>query len=325
MAGLETAVTNFNATALQTQKQNDQTVQSAQAQVETAKATLANDQAAQAAAIKTAENGVKAAESGVNAPRSASSRPRPRRPRARRARRRAPTRPRARSRPPRPAWPRRGADDRQADLDAQMAAIQSALVAVKVAENNLGAATLRAPMDGTVTAITAAVGQQVSGGAVNSTTSTTASTTTASSALITLQTLDDLQVTANVNEADVGKVRVGNPVAFTVSAFPGKTFAGQVTQIQPTGTTTSNVVTFAVTSSIKSVEGAALYPGMTAQVTVTTAEQKDVLLVPSSALTYAPASRPRCAPGRRDRHRRQRAASRRARRRGRRAPRRVER
>src|SRR5207237_4790690 len=115
-----------------------------------------------------------------------------------------------------------------------------------------------------------------SGGAVSSATSTTASTTTTSTALMTLATLDDLQVTANVNEADVGKVTVGDPVAFTVSAFPGKTFAGQVTVLQPTGTTTSNVVTFAVTSSIKSVEGAALYPGMTAQVTVTTAEQKDV-------------------------------------------------
>ena len=60
-----------------------------------------------------------------------------------------------------------------------------------------------------------------------------------------------------------------------------------MTQIQPSGTTTSNVVTFAVTSSIKSVAGAALYPGMTAQVTITTAEQKDVPVVPNAALTYA--------------------------------------
>src|SRR5206468_1956364 len=82
-------------------------------------------------------------------------------------------------------------------------------------------------------------------------------------------------------QADIGKVKVGNPVSFTVSAFPGKTFAGQVLQIQPTGTTTSNVVNFAVTSSIKSVEGTALYPGMTAQVTVTTNERDDVDVVPN--------------------------------------------
>ncbi|HEY3109956.1 MAG TPA: biotin/lipoyl-binding protein [Chloroflexota bacterium] len=287
VAGLETAVNQFNATAQQTQKQNDQTVQNAQAAVSTAKATLASDEVAQAAAVKTAENAVKAAEAGLNSAQVGISQAQAKAATSTKSAQQTANSAQAQVKTAEAALATTSAPTTQAELDAQMAAIQGALVAVKIAENNLDAATLRAPMDGTVTAVTGVVGQQVSGGAVNGSTSTTSSTTTASSALLTLATLDDLQVTANVNEADVGKVKVGNPVSFTVSAFPGKTFAGQVTQLQPSGTTTSNVVTFAVTSSIKSIEGATLYPGMTAQVTITTAEQKDVLLVPNSALTYA--------------------------------------
>jgi HlyD family secretion protein len=287
VAGMETNVNTVAAQAAQTQKQNEQTVQGAAAALETARATLASDQGAQAAAIKTAENAVKAAEAGLNSSQVSIQQAQVKAAASAKSAQQTANSAQGQVKTAEASLATTKAPTTQADLDAQMASIQSALVAVKVAENNLDAATLRAPMDGTVTAITGVVGQQVSGGAVNSSTSTTASTTTASSALITLQTLDDLQVTANVNEADVGKVKVGNPVSFTVSAFPGKTFAGQVTQLQPTGTTTSNVVTFAVTSSIKSIEGAALYPGMTAQVTITTTEQKDVLLVPNSALTYA--------------------------------------
>jgi HlyD family secretion protein len=156
---------------------------------------------------------------------------------------------------------------------------------VQLAQNALDAALLKAPIDGTVAAVTAAVGQQVGTNGASSTTSSTA--TTATSGFITLMTLQDLTVTAQVNEADVGKVTIGDPVSFTTSAFPGKVFGGQVTQIQPTGTTTSNVVSFAVTSSIKPLEGVALYPGMTATVTITTDEHKDVLTVPNSALSFA--------------------------------------
>jgi HlyD family secretion protein len=287
VAGMETNVNTVAAQAAQTEKQNAQTLQNAQAALDSAKATLASDQVAQAATIKVAENNVVAAETDVNGVQVTIEQARVKAAASAKSAQASANSAVAQVKTAEASLATTAAPTGQADLDAQMASIQSALVAVKVAENNLVAATLRSPMDGTVTAVTGVVGQQVNGGAVNSTTSTTASTTTASSALITLQTLDDLQVTANVNEADVGKVKVGNPVAFTVSAFPGKTFAGQVIQIQPTGTTTSNVVTFGVTSSIKSVEGAALYPGMTAQVTVTTAEQRDVLLVPNSALTYA--------------------------------------
>jgi multidrug efflux pump subunit AcrA (membrane-fusion protein) len=292
VAGLETAVTNFNATAAQTQKQNDQTVQQAQNALDTAKAALASDQTAQAAAVKTAENSLHAAEASFNTAQANVQSAQVKAAASSRSAEQTANSAAGQVKTAEASLATTSAGPTKADLDAQMAQVVSSLTAVKTAEANLDAATLRAPMNGTVTAISGGVGQWISGGPVSgsSTSTTSGSSSTASSAtggFITLATLDDLQVTANVNEADVGKVALHNPVTFTVSAFPGKTFTGEVTQIQPTGTTTSNVVNFAVTSSIKSLEGAALYPGMTAQVTITTAEHKDVVLVPNTALTYA--------------------------------------
>src|SRR5205823_5782523 len=120
--------------------------------------------------------------------------------------------------------------------------VANAQVAVKQAENDVTAATLVSPMDATVTAISAVVGQQISGGTAStgsssggsSSSSSSSTSSSATGGFITLATLDDLQVTANVNEADVGKIKIGEPVSFTVAAFPGKIFSGQVTQLQPT-------------------------------------------------------------------------------------------
>jgi RND family efflux transporter MFP subunit len=281
--GLETAVNNFNATAAQTQKQNDQTVQTAQNALETAKAALASDQSKQAAAIKTAENNLKAAQAALNTAQTSVSQAQAKAAASSQSAEQTANTAAAQVKTAEASLATTGAPPTRADVDAAAAAVANARVAVETARNNLDGATLTAPIDGTVTAIAGTVGQWVTGGAV------TTNATSATGGIITLATLDDLQVTANVNEADVGKVRVGQPVAFTVAAFPGKTFAGQVAQIQPTGVTISNVVTYAVTSSIKSVQGATLYPGMTATVTVTTAEQKDAVLVPNSAFTFAKA------------------------------------
>jgi HlyD family secretion protein len=281
VAGLETAVNNVNATAAQTTKQNEQTVQTAQNALETARAALASDQAAQAAAIKTAENNLKAAQASFNTAQTSVAQAQSKAAASAQSAKQTASTAAAQVKTAEASLATTSAPPTKADIDAAAAAVANARVAVKTAENNLDGATLTAPIDGTVTAVSGTVGQWVTGGAA------TANATSATGGLITLATLDDLQVTANVNEADVGKVKTGDPVSFTVAAFPGKVFAGEVTQIQPTGVTTSNVVTYAVTSSIRSVQGAALYPGMTATVTVTTAEQKDTLLVPNSALTYA--------------------------------------
>ena len=281
VAGLQTSVDQFNATAAQTQKQNQQTLQTAQNALDTAKAALATDQAAQDAAVKTAQNNVTAAQASLNTAQTAIQQAQAKAASTSQSAKQSADTAQGQVKTAQASLATTSAGPTQADIDAAAAQVANAQVAVATAQNNLDGAKLTAPIDGTVTAISGTVGQWITGGAVST------SATSATGGIITLATLDDLQVTANVNEADVGKVKLKDPVTFTVSAFPGKTFTGEVTQIQPTGVTSSNVVNFAVTSSIKSVQGAALYPGMTANVTITAAEHKDVLVVPNSALTFA--------------------------------------
>jgi RND family efflux transporter MFP subunit len=164
------------------------------------------------------------------------------------------------------------------DVDAAAAQVASAQAAVEEARANLDAATLVAPFDGTIAAIGGTVGQWVTGGP----------TSNPANALVTLVDLDDLQVTAQVNEADIGKVKAGDAVAFNVSAFPDKTFAGKVLQIQPVGAVVQNVVNYNVTSSIQRASGdTPLYPGMTATVNIVSAERSDAVLVPDAALSFA--------------------------------------
>jgi len=291
VAGLQTAVDNFNATAAQTQQQNAQSVQNAQNALDTAKAQLAADQAAQDAAVKTAENNVAAAQKALAAAQVGVGQAQAKATASAVSAQQSANQAQGQVKAAQASLATTAAAPTQAELDAAAAQVANAQVAVDQARNDLDAAVLRAPMDGTVSVVNAAVGQYISGGATTgggaAGSTSSGGTTSNPTAVITLVTLDDLQVTANVNEADIGKVSVGDPVSFTVSAFPGKTFAGQVLQIQPTGTTTNNVVNYAVTSSIKSVAGATLYPGMTAQVTITTDERHDVLVVPDAALSYA--------------------------------------
>jgi HlyD family secretion protein len=89
-----------------------------------------------------------------------------------------------------------------------------------------------------------------------------------------------------VNESDMAGVRAGIPISFTVSAFPGKTFTGQVLGVQPVGSQNQNVVTYTVNCSVDPTD-APLLPGMTASVTLVSDSRADVVLVPSSALQFA--------------------------------------
>lgn len=168
------------------------------------------------------------------------------------------------------------------DLDAAKAQVANARAAVGAARDNLAAATLTSPIDGTVAAINGAVGQWIAGG----TTSANSSSSASASALFTLVRLDDLQVTAQVNEADISKVKLGDPVSFTVSALPNQTFNGKVLSIQPVGTTSNNVVNFNVTTSIQSTGDTKLYPGMTATMNIVAAERPNALQVPNLALSF---------------------------------------
>ena len=99
--------------------------------------------------------------------------------------------------------------------------------------------------------------------------------------------LTNMQVIANVDEADIGGVKVGERVTFTVDAYPEDTFHGQVTQVRQEATTTNNVVTYEVVISAPNSD-LKLKPGLTASVTIYTFERNGVLCVPTKALRFTP-------------------------------------
>ncbi|NOU01516.1 MAG: efflux RND transporter periplasmic adaptor subunit [Gallionella sp.] len=101
------------------------------------------------------------------------------------------------------------------------------------------------------------------------------------------QNLSKMQIHANFAEADIGSIRVGMPVKFTVDAFTGKNFKGEVMQIRLNPTTVSNVVTYDVVINVDNPEQL-LLPGMTAYVSIAVAERKNVLLAPNAALRFKP-------------------------------------
>lgn len=147
--------------------------------------------------------------------------------------------------------------------------------AVQEAQTNLGYATITAPIDGVVLAKKVEEGQTV------------ASSMTTPTLFIIAQDLTDMRVIADIDEADIGGVKEGQRVSFTVDAFPDDTFEGEVTQVRQQATTTSNVVTYAVVISARN-DDLKLKPGLTANVTIYTMEKKDLLSVPTKALRFAP-------------------------------------
>jgi HlyD family secretion protein len=101
------------------------------------------------------------------------------------------------------------------------------------------------------------------------------------------QDLSKMQIDSNFAEADIGGIRVGQTVRFTVDAFADRRFKGEVKQIRLNPTTVSNVVTYDVVVNVNNPEQI-LLPGMTAYVNISVAERKDALLVPNAALRYKP-------------------------------------
>ena len=153
------------------------------------------------------------------------------------------------------------------------------------AQHNLDNAVLKAPHDGTVTTINGTVGSPP-GTPPNA---SQASTTTSSSTFIQLVDTTSLQVVANVNETDTANLKVGERAQFTVNAYSDRTFSGTISSISPNGQTVSNVVTYPVYIDVdpKSENGANLFPGMTANVTITVLERDGVLLIPVDAVNFA--------------------------------------
>lgn len=146
---------------------------------------------------------------------------------------------------------------------------------VKRAQTNLSYATITSPIDGVVLSKSVEEGQTV------------ASSFNTPELFVIAKDLTDMRVIANIDEADIGGVKEGQRVSFTVDAFPDDTFNGTVQQVRQEATTESNVVTYEVVISARNND-LKLKPGLTANVTIFTMEKNQVLTVSSKALRFTP-------------------------------------
>lgn len=142
------------------------------------------------------------------------------------------------------------------------------------AAKNLNYAEIYSPIDGIVVSREVEVGQTV-----------VSSMNVAN--LYVIADLDNMQVVGDVDEADIGQVKVGQHVTFTVDAYPDDTFTGSVTQVRINPTTTNNVVTYEVIVQASNPDRK-LLPGMTANLSIYTVELDDVIAVPLKALKFMP-------------------------------------
>ena len=153
--------------------------------------------------------------------------------------------------------------------------VTSAKASVFKAETNLGYATIYSTIDGVVVSRAVEEGQTVAASFSTPTLFTIAND------------LTKMRVIANVDEADIGEVAVGQRVMFTVDAYPNDQFEGEVVQVRLEATTTSNVVTYEVVVNAPNPD-LKLKPGLTANVNIYTLEDKGVLIIPSKALRFTP-------------------------------------
>lgn len=153
--------------------------------------------------------------------------------------------------------------------------VTSAKESVQTAQTNLGYATITAPIDGVILSKAVEEGQTV------------AASYNTPELFTVAKDLKDMQVVADVDEADIGNVTEGARVTFTVDAFPNDTFSGTVTQVRQEATETDNVVTYEVVISARN-DDLKLKPGLTANVTIYTTEMQGVLSVSNKALRFTP-------------------------------------
>lgn len=172
--------------------------------------------------------------------------------------------------------------DSQSDYDTALSNYQTAQAGVGIAKTaldqaniNLSYATIKSPITGVVISRSVDVGQTVAASFNTPTLFTIANS------------LSDMQVQASVDEGDIGSVKVGQHVTFTVDAYPNDVFNGTVTQIRLQPITTQNVVEYTVIIDVPN-PGMKLLPGMTANLTIEVAQAKDVLKVPTTALRFMP-------------------------------------
>jgi HlyD family secretion protein len=177
----------------------------------------------------------------------------------------------------------------QADLDSAETKYQQALAAVKAAkwsvtqnqglydqaQINLQYATIRSPSNGVVISRNVDVGQTVAASFQTPTLFTIA------------QDLTKMEIQTSVDEADISKVRLRQPVTFTVDSYSSQIFKGTVSQIRKAPIMTQNVITYTVIVSVENKD-LKLMPGMTANVTIETMRKQNVLKIPSASLRFRP-------------------------------------
>lgn len=160
-----------------------------------------------------------------------------------------------------------------AAAEAAQAQRQAQLQQVEV---DLANATIRAPIDGVVVSRNVDLGQTV------------AASLQAPILFMIAASLDEMEVWATVDESDIGRIRAGQEVSFTVAAHPGYNLRGQVKEIRLSPTTVQNVVTYTVVVAANNTGGRML-PGMTATLRIVTDQRRDVVRVPNTALRWRPA------------------------------------
>lgn len=165
-----------------------------------------------------------------------------------------------------------------AQVGAAKAQVSQADASLKNAQTNLGYTRILSPVDGTVVSRNVDVGQTVAASFQTPTLFTIA------------QDLTKMQIDTNVDEADIGKVKVGQGVEFTVDAYPDIIFKGRVGQVRIAPITVQNVVTYDVVITVDN-PNFKLKPGMTANVSIIVAEKKDTLKIPNAALRFRPPER----------------------------------
>jgi HlyD family secretion protein len=163
----------------------------------------------------------------------------------------------------------------QAQVQQAQAQVQQAQAALRLAEVNLTHLTIVSPIDGIVVSRNVDVGQTV------------AASLSAPTLFTIANDLKQMQVIANIDQADIGLVEQAKSVKFTVDAFPGKDFDGKIQQMRLNPTNVQNVVTYNVVMDVNNPEQK-LKPGMTANLVITIDERNNVIKVPNSALRFTP-------------------------------------
>jgi HlyD family secretion protein len=163
----------------------------------------------------------------------------------------------------------------QAQVLSGAAQVRQRQALLAQAQVDLSRTEIRSPVDGVVVKRSVDTGQTV------------AASLQAPELFIIAKNLTDMQVETSVDEADVGRIQPGQNVSFTVDAFPGEHFAGQIKQVRKAASIVSNVVSYTVVVSAANPD-LLLLPGMTANVRIITAHKDNVLKVPNAALRFNP-------------------------------------